>query len=124
MLTAGSVDVIVAGGMESMTNAPYLLPKARAGMRMGHGQGLDHMFLDGLEDAYEKGRLMGTFAEECAGSFDFTREAQDAFAIESLRRAKRANEDGSFAWEIAPVKVASRKGDVTIVQDEQPFKAN
>ena len=91
MLIAGSVDVMVAGGMESMTNAPYLLPKARAGMRMGHGQVLDHMFLDGLEDAYEKGRLMGTFAEECAGSFDFTRQAQDAFAVESLQRAKRAN---------------------------------
>src|SRR5258708_2203347 len=110
MLAAGSVDVIVAGGMESMTNAPYLLPKARSGMRMGHGQVLDHMFLDGLEDAYEKGRLMGTFAEECAGSFSFTREAQDAFAVESLRRAKRANEDGSFPWEIAPGKVQSRKG--------------
>src|SRR5258706_4762960 len=124
MLAAGSVDVIVAGGMESMTNAPYLLPKARSGMRMGHGQVLDHMFLDGLEDAYEKGRLMGTFAEQCAGSFSFTREAQDAFAVESLRRAKRANEDGSFAWEIAPVKVESRKGEVTVERDEQPFKAN
>src|ERR1700757_2007374 len=117
MLIAGSVDVMVAGGMESMTNAPYLLPKARAGMRMGHGQVLDHMFLDGLEDAYEKGRLMGTFAEECAGSFDFTRQAQDAFAVESLNRAKRANEDGSFTWEIAPVKGESRKGDVTIDHD-------
>ena len=124
MLAAGSVDVIVAGGMESMTNAPYLLPKARNGMRMGHGQVIDHMFYDGLEDAYEKGRLMGTFAEECAASFDFTREAQDAFAVESLNRAKRANEDGSFTWEIAPVKVESRKGDVTIDHDEQPFKAN
>jgi acetyl-CoA C-acetyltransferase len=124
MLAAGSADVIVAGGMESMSNAPYLLPKARAGMRMGHGQVLDHMFLDGLEDAYDKGRLMGTFAEECAASFDFTRDAQDAFAIESLTRAKRANEDGSFAWEIAPVKVASRKGEATIARDEQPFKAN
>ncbi|WP_133649947.1 acetyl-CoA C-acetyltransferase [Paraburkholderia flava] len=124
MLIAGSVDTIVAGGMESMTNAPYLLPKARGGMRMGHGQVLDHMFLDGLEDAYEKGRLMGTFAEECAASFDFTRQAQDAFAIESLQRAKRANEDGSFAWEIAPVKVESRKGEVTVERDEQPFKSN
>src|SRR5690349_18551037 len=125
MLTAGSADVIVAGGMESMTNAPYLLPKARGGMRMGHGQVMDHMFYDGLEDAYEKGRLMGTFAEECAASYGFTREAQDAFAIESLVRAKRANEDGSFAWEIAPVNVAGRKGDeVTIARDEQPFKAN
>ena len=125
MLAAGSVEVMVAGGMESMTNAPYLLPKARGGMRMGHGQVLDHMFLDGLEDAYDKGRLMGTFAEECAGEYGFTREAQDAFAIESLVRAKRANEDGSFAWEIAPVKVAGRKGDeTTIARDEQPFKAN
>ncbi|MDQ7980185.1 acetyl-CoA C-acetyltransferase [Paraburkholderia sp. SARCC-3016] len=124
MLAAGSADVIVAGGMESMSNAPYLLPKARAGMRMGHGQVLDHMFLDGLEDAYDKGRLMGTFAEECAASFDFTREAQDAFAIESLTRAKRANEDGSFAWEIAPVKVTTRKGETRVERDEQPFKAN
>jgi acetyl-CoA C-acetyltransferase len=119
MLLAGSADVIVAGGMESMTNAPYLLPKARGGMRMGHGQVLDHMFLDGLEDAYEKGRLMGTFAEQCAGSYTFTREAQDAFAIESLKRAKRANEDGSFGWEIAPVTVSGRKGDTVIDHDEQ-----
>jgi acetyl-CoA C-acetyltransferase len=124
MLLAGSADVIVAGGMESMTNAPYLLPKARGGMRMGHGQVLDHMFLDGLEDAYEKGRLMGAFAEQCAGSYKFSREAQDAFAIESLKRAKRANEDGSFGWEIAPVTVAGRKGDTLIDHDEQPFKAN
>ncbi|SDH53533.1 acetyl-CoA C-acetyltransferase [Paraburkholderia steynii] len=124
MLTAGSVDVIVAGGMESMTNAPYLLPKARGGMRMGHSQVMDHMFLDGLEDAYEKGRLMGTFAEECAGSYDFTRESQDKFAIESLTRAKRANEDGSFAWEIAPVTLEGKKGNVTVERDEQPFKAN
>src|SRR5437773_12096698 len=99
-LIAGSADIIVAGGMESMTNAPYLLPKARGGMRMGHGVVLDHMFLDGLEDAYDKGRLMGTFAEECAKQFAFTREAQDAFAIESLKRAQGANEDGTFDWEI------------------------
>src|SRR6201994_604667 len=124
MLLAGSADVIVAGGVESMTNAPYLLPKARGGMRMGHGQVLDHMFLDGLEDAYEKGRLMGTFAEECAASFDFTREAQDKFAIESLTRAKRENEDGSFAWKIAPVTLEGKKGSVTVERDEQPFKAN
>jgi acetyl-CoA C-acetyltransferase len=129
MLAAGSVKVMLAGGMESMTNAPYLLPKARGGMRMGHGQVIDHMFYDGLEDAYMKdekggGRLMGTFAEECAAQFDFTRAAQDAFAIESLARAKRANEDGSFAWEIAPVNVASRKGEITIARDEQPFSAN
>jgi acetyl-CoA C-acetyltransferase len=101
-----------------------LLPKARAGMRMGHGQVLDHMFLDGLEDAYEKGRLMGTFAEQCAGSYQFSREAQDAFAVESLRRAKRASEDNSFRWEIAPVTVTGRKGDTVIDRDEQPFKAN
>jgi acetyl-CoA C-acetyltransferase len=124
MLTAGSVDVIVAGGMESMTNAPYLLPKARGGMRMGHGQVLDHMFLDGLEDAYEKGRLMGAFAEQCASSYAFSRESQDAFAVESLRRAQRANDDGSFDWEIAPVTVQGRKGDTVIGRDEQPFKAN
>jgi acetyl-CoA C-acetyltransferase len=124
MLLAGSVDVIVAGGMESMSNAPYLLPKARGGMRMGHGQVLDHMFLDGLEDAYDKGRLMGAFAEQCASSYEFSRESQDAFAVESLRRAQRANEDGSFKWEIAPVTVPGRKGDVVIEKDEQPFKAN
>ncbi|MDR5791831.1 MULTISPECIES: acetyl-CoA C-acetyltransferase [unclassified Caballeronia] len=124
MLLAGSVDVIVAGGMESMTNAPYLLPKARGGMRMGHGQVLDHMFLDGLEDAYEKGRLMGAFAEQCASSYAFSRESQDAFAVESLRRAQRANDDGSFDWEIAPVTVQGRKGETVIGRDEQPFKAN
>ncbi|MFM0323799.1 acetyl-CoA C-acetyltransferase [Caballeronia glebae] len=124
MLLAGSADVIVAGGMESMTNAPYLLPKARGGMRMGHGQVLDHMFLDGLEDAYEKGRLMGAFAEQCASSYAFSRESQDAFAVESLRRAQRANDDGSFSWEIAPVTVQGRKGDTVIARDEQPFKAN
>ena len=124
MLRAGSAEVIVAGGMESMTNAPYLLPKARAGLRMGHGQVLDHMFIDGLEDAYDKGRLMGTFAEECAAEFNFTRAQQDAFAIESLQRARRANEDGSFAWEIAPVKLAARAGERVIERDEQPFKAS
>jgi acetyl-CoA C-acetyltransferase len=114
--------------MESMTNAPYLLPKARGGMRMGHGAVLDHMFLDGLEDAYDKGRLMGTFAEECARDYTFTRESQDAFAIESLTRAKRANEDGSFAWEIVPVNVERCSGGAsatrTITRDEQPFRAN
>ena len=124
MLVAGSVDVIVAGGMESMSNAPYLLPKARAGMRMGHGQVIDHMFFDGLEDAYDKGRLMGTFAEECADRYAFTREAQDAFAIASLERAQNATKDGSFAWEITPVTVPGRKGDTVVDQDEQPFKAN
>jgi acetyl-CoA C-acetyltransferase len=123
MLLAGSVEVMVAGGMESMTNAPYLLPKARGGFRLGHGEVKDHMFLDGLEDAYDKGRLMGTFAEDCAGSYKFTREAQDAFAIASTTRSKQANTDGSFAWEIAPVTVSGRKGDVVIDKDEQPFKA-
>src|SRR2546423_12067814 len=98
-LLAGSAEIIVAGGMESMSNAPYLLPKARGGMRMGHGTVYDHMFLDGLEDAYDKGRLMGTFAEDCAGQFCFTRESQDAFAIESLKRAQGANDDGTFDWE-------------------------
>ena len=123
LLAAGTNDIMVAGGMESMTNAPYLLPKARAGMRMGHGVVQDHMFLDGLEDAYDKGRLMGSFAEECADQFAFTREAQDQFAIESLQRAKRANDDGTFGWEIAPVTVQGRKGDTIIARDEQPFKA-
>ena len=111
-IVAGSAEIVVAGGMESMTNAPYLMPKARAGYRMGHQTVYDHMFLDGLEDAYEKGRLMGTFAEDCAASFAFTREAQDAFALASLSRALGANNDGTFAWEIAPVTVTGRKGDV------------
>ncbi len=122
-LLAGSYEVGVAGGMESMSNAPYLLPKARSGYRLGHGQLLDHMFFDGLEDAYQKGRLMGTFAEECASSYGFTREQQDAFAIRSTQRAQQAGQDGSFSWEIAPVTVSGRKGDVLIDQDEQPRKA-
>jgi acetyl-CoA C-acetyltransferase len=124
LLAAGTNDVMVAGGMESMTNAPYLLPKARAGYRMGHQVVQDHMFLDGLEDAYDKGRLMGTFAEECATTYAFTREAQDAFALASLARALAANNDGTFAWEIAPVKVAGRKGETVIDKDEQPAKAS
>ncbi|MCB1891267.1 MAG: acetyl-CoA C-acetyltransferase [Rhodocyclaceae bacterium] len=123
MLLAGNNDIMLAGGMESMSNAPYLLPKARGGYRMGHGQVMDHMFLDGLEDAYDKGRLMGTFAEDCAGKFQFTREQQDAFAIASTQRALAANKDGTFAWETAPVTVSGRKGDVVIDKDEQPFKA-
>ncbi|HET7260203.1 MAG TPA: acetyl-CoA C-acetyltransferase [Casimicrobiaceae bacterium] len=122
-LVAGSVEIVVAGGMESMTNAPYLMPKARAGYRMGHQTVYDHMFLDGLEDAYDKGRLMGTFAEDCAASFHFTREAQDEFARTSLARALAANQDGTFAWEIAPVTVSGRKGDLRVDQDEQPAKA-
>ena len=123
-LVAGTVDVVVAGGMESMTNAPYLLPKARAGLRMGHGQVIDHMFYDGLEDAYEKGRLMGTFAEECAGSYKFSREAQDEFAITSLKRAQKANKEGWFAWETAPLAIKAGKDEKFIETDEQPFKAN
>jgi len=123
-LVAKSADVVVAGGMESMSNAPYLMPKARSGYRMAHQTVYDHMFLDGLEDAYDKGRLMGTFAEECATSFAFTREAQDAFATTSLSRALAANQDGTFAWEIAPVTVSGRKGDVVVDHDEQPAKAS
>ncbi|MFC5301918.1 acetyl-CoA C-acetyltransferase [Azospira restricta] len=122
-LLAGAFEVGVAGGMESMSNAPYLLPKARGGMRLGHGQVLDHMFFDGLEDAYQKGRLMGTFAEECAESYGFTREAQDAFAIESTKRAQNAITGGKFAWEIAPVTIAGKKGEVVVDKDEQPLKA-
>jgi acetyl-CoA C-acetyltransferase len=122
-LLAGTNRIVVAGGMESMTNAPYLLPKARGGMRLGHGEVKDHMFLDGLEDAYDKGRLMGTFAEETARHYQFTREAQDAYAIESLKRAQKAGEDGSFADEIVPVTVKTRKGEVEITTDEQPAKA-
>ncbi len=123
-LVSRSIDIAVAGGMESMTNAPYLLPKARAGLRMGHGQVLDHMFYDGLEDAYDKGRLMGSFAEECAGAYKFSREAQDAFAITSLKRAQAANKDGSFAWEITPLAIKAGKDEKFIETDEQPFKAN
>jgi acetyl-CoA C-acetyltransferase len=110
--------------MESMTNAPYLLPKARAGYRMGHQVVQDHMFLDGLEDAYDKGRLMGTFAEDCAAKFGFTREAQDAFAVASLSRALAANNDGTFGWEIAPVTVIGKTGERVIDKDEQPAKAS
>ena len=124
IILAGSADIVVAGGMESMTNAPYLLPKARAGMRMGHGSVYDHMFLDGLEDAYDRGKLMGVFAEQCADAYAFTREAQDEFALRSLSRALAANQDGSFTWEIAPVTVSDRKGDSVIANDEQPAKAN
>ncbi|MBJ7309890.1 acetyl-CoA C-acyltransferase [Rugamonas sp. CCM 8940] len=127
-LKAGSADLIVAGGMESMTNAPYLVPKARGGYRIGHGMIYDHMMLDGLEDAYSKddkgnGRSMGTFAEECVSQYGFTREAQDAFAIASVQRAQAAAADGSFAWEIAPVTVSGRGGDTVIDKDEGPLKA-
>ena len=122
-LLAGSNEIVVAGGMESMTNAPYLIPKARGGYRIGHAMMYDHMMLDGLEDAYEKGRSMGTFGEECAARYAFTREAQDAFAIASVQRAQAATNDGSFKWEIAPVIVAGKGGDVVIDKDEGPLKA-
>ncbi|PWR25503.1 acetyl-CoA C-acyltransferase [Zavarzinia aquatilis] len=120
LILAGSADVAVAGGMESMTNAPYLLDKARGGYRMGHGRVMDHMFLDGLEDAYDKGRLMGTFAEDCAQNFQFSREEQDAYAIASLTKAQTAIKDGSFVKEIVPV--ALKKGG-EVSSDEQPPKA-
>ncbi|MGD9953284.1 MAG: acetyl-CoA C-acetyltransferase, partial [Burkholderiales bacterium] len=123
-LLAGSAEVMVAGGMESMTNAPYLLPKARAGLRMGHAQALDHMFYDGLEDAYDKGRLMGSFAEDCAQKYAFSREAQDAFAVRSLERAQKANKEGWFAWEITPLALKAGKDEKFMETDEQPFKAN
>jgi acetyl-CoA C-acetyltransferase len=124
LLLSGTNNVMVAGGMESMTNAPYLLPKARAGLRMGHGQVIDHMFYDGLEDAYDKGRLMGTFAEDCASKYQFTRAAQDEFAIQSLKRAQQANRQGWFAWEITPMAIKLGKEEKFVETDEQPFKAN
>ena len=124
LLISGNGDVIVAGGMESMTNAPYLLPKARAGLRLGHGQVLDHMFYDGLEDAYDKGRLMGTFAEDTASKYQFSRQAQDEFAIASLTRAQKANKQGLFAWEITPIAIKAGKEEKFVENDEQPFKAN
>lgn len=123
-LHADPTAIVIAGGMESMTNAPYLLPKARGGLRLGHGAVLDHMFLDGLEDAYDKGRLMGTFAEDCAQHFQFTRAEQDAFAIASLTRARKATDDGSFAAEIVPVGVTSKAGSTSVAKDEQPQTAD
>ena len=123
-LAAGSADIIVAGGMESMSGAPYLLAKHRSGARIGHDTAFDHMYLDGLEDAYEPGRLMGAFAEDTARAYQFTREAMDAFAIESLARARRATETGAFQGEIVPVQVTTRKGVETIAIDEQPLKAD
>jgi len=122
-LLAGNNDIIVSGGMESMSNAPYLLQKHRTGQRIGHGEIKDSMFLDGLEDAYDKGRLMGTFAQQTADQYEFTREQQDAFAIQSTQRAQRAIKDGSFAAEITSVTISTRKGDITIDTDEQPGKA-
>lgn len=123
LLTVGSADVIVAGGQESMSNAPYLLPKGRQGYRYGHATVYDHMALDGLEDAYDRGKAMGVFAEDCAAKYGFTREEQDAYALESLRRARAATEDGSFKWEITPVTVAGRKGETVVDTDEAPQKA-
>jgi acetyl-CoA C-acetyltransferase len=122
-LVAGTNEVVVTGGMESMTNAPYLIPKARGGYRIGHGMIYDHMMLDGLEDAYERGRSMGTYAEECATSYQFTREAQDAYAIASVKRAQAAAADGSYDWEIAPVTVTGKGGDVVVAKDEGPLRA-
>ncbi len=121
-ILAGTNEIVIAGGMESMTNAPYLLLKARAGFRVGHGAIYDHMMLDGLEDAYETGRAMGTFGEQCAEKYHFTREQQDAFAVASVSRAQQATKDGSFEWEIAPVTVVSRTGDTVIDKDERPLK--
>ncbi|OHD03601.1 MAG: acetyl-CoA acetyltransferase [Sphingopyxis sp. RIFCSPHIGHO2_01_FULL_65_24] len=122
-LAAGSIDLVVAGGMESMTNAPYLLKKHRSGARIGHDTAYDHMFLDGLEDAYEAGRAMGTFAQDTADAYQLSRQAQDEYTLESLSRAKAAIADGAFASEIAPVTIATRKGDVVVDTDEAPGKA-
>ncbi len=122
-IALGQTGIMVAGGMESMTNAPYLLPKMRGGARLGHAQVIDHMFLDGLEDAYDKGRLMGTFAEDCASAFQFTRAAQDDYALASLSRALEAQASGAFDDEIAPVTLTTRKGEVTVTADEQPATA-
>jgi acetyl-CoA C-acetyltransferase len=123
LIAAGSASIAVAGGMESMTNAPYLLDRARGGYRLGHGKVIDHMFLDGLEDAYDKGRLMGTFAEDCAEAYQFTRTAQDDYAIASLTRAQRAIADGSFAEQVTPVTVKNGRDTLSIERDEQPGKA-
>lgn len=122
-IALGHAETMIAGGMESMSNAPYMLPKMRGGARIGHGQVVDHMFLDGLEDAYDKGRLMGTFAEDCAEHYQFTREAQDAYAIGSLDGALAAQDSGAFTGEIAPVTLSTRKGEMVVSEDEQPAKA-
>jgi acetyl-CoA C-acetyltransferase len=124
LLKAETNEVMVAGGLESMSNTPYILPKARSGQRLGHGQMLDHMFFDGLEDAFDKGKLMGVFAERTAKKYGFSREAQDEFAIRSLTRAKKAIEDGSFDAEVTPVTYKNRQREVTVEQDEQPLTAN
>jgi acetyl-CoA C-acetyltransferase len=122
-IALGQADVMIAGGMESMTNAPYLLEKMRGGARLGHGKVIDHMFLDGLEDAYDKGRLMGTFAEDCAETFQFTRQIQDDYALASLSRALNAQKSGAFDDEISAVEIKTRKGAVTVANDEQPASA-
>jgi acetyl-CoA C-acetyltransferase len=122
LIAVGNANIMVAGGMESMTNAPYMLEKGRTGYRVGHGRVLDHMYLDGLEDAYERGKLMGEFAENCVQQFGFTREAQDAYATISLTRARKASEDGTFKTEIVPVTVKGRKGETVVETDEAPFK--
>ena len=122
LLLCGTHEVMIAGGMESMTNAPHLLPKGRTGIRIGHDRVMDHMMLDGLEDAYEPGRAMGTFGEDCAAKYQFTREQQDAFAVASVQRAKAATESGAFAAEITPVTVKGRAGDTVISIDEGPGK--
>ncbi|WP_171101310.1 acetyl-CoA C-acyltransferase [Ruegeria sp. HKCCD7255] len=122
-IALGHAETMVAGGMESMTSAPYLLPKMRGGARIGHGQVVDHMFLDGLEDAYDKGRLMGTFAEDCAEAFQFTREAQDEYALQSLSNALKAQDSDAFSHEITPVTIETRKGAVVLEADEQPKSA-
>jgi acetyl-CoA C-acetyltransferase len=124
MLAAGANEIMVAGGMESMTSAPYLLPKARSGYRMGHQQVIDHMFFDGLEDAYDKGKLMGVFAEDCAAKYSFSREEQDKFAVASLERAQAANRNGAFAWETIPIAIKTGKAERFMEHDEAPFKAN
>ena len=124
LIVAGSANIAVVGGLESMSNAPYLLPKVRQGLRMGHAEVKDHMFIDGLEDAYDKGQLMGVFAENTAEKYQFTRESQDEFAIRSLKRGKKANEDGSFDAEMAPVTIKTRKEEILVDRDEQPFSAN
>ncbi|MGB6243069.1 MAG: acetyl-CoA C-acyltransferase [Castellaniella sp.] len=123
IIKAESADVVVAGGQESMSNAPYLLLRGRQGYRYGHSTVYDHMALDGLEDAYQRGTAMGVFAEDCVSKYHFTREEQDAFSLESLKRARTASEDGSFKWEIAPVTITGRKGDTVVDTDEAPFKA-
>jgi acetyl-CoA C-acetyltransferase len=124
LLAAGSADIVVSGGMESMSNAPYLLQKARAGFRVGHGQVLDHMLLDGLEDAYEKGRSMGDFGEATAEAYQFTRADQDAFAVETLTRARSAIQSGAFKAEIAPISIATKEGEKVVVDDENPLKVS